>query len=175
VGEKSTERPANLYKNCTTHYTGVPMKKEIFVSFLLLLSISVVNAGFVPRVVIQSPHQAKVFLHPPICETRSLPPIPNRGVIYAQVYTFDARKLYIEFNGQPIYDEFGDTVYNPKMNPESLEIIPIYIEDQYQRKACYIMARAENENGANTVYAAFIPIPTGNGKLTTTYGCTTMY
>ncbi len=151
------------------------MKKLIACLCLLLLTASVQAADFVPRIVIQHPRQAKVFLYPPICENMVLPPIPNRGVIYTQVYVHNANALYIEFNGHPITDEFGNTIYNPKLNPDLLEIIPIYIEDGEQRKAAIIMARAENDYGAHTVYAAFVPIPTGRGQLTTTYGCTTMY
>jgi hypothetical protein len=121
------------------------------------------------------PMQARVFLHPPICETILLPTIPNRGVIYAQVIVHNADSLYIEFNGQPVRDQYGTVIYNPKLNPEYLEIIPIYIEDQYQHKACYITARAVNQYGPHTVYAAFIPVPTGNGTQSSAFGCTTMY
>lgn len=149
------------------------MKRVIGVSVIFLLTMSAVTAGFVPRVVIQSPPQAEVFIYPPVCESMQLPTIPNYGVIYAQVYTHDADVLYIEFNGQPITDEFGNIIYYPKFDPERLEIIPIYI--LVQDKPSYIMARAENENGSNTVYSVFIPIPTGRGSLRPSYGCTTMY
>ncbi|MBU6998584.1 MAG: hypothetical protein HXS41_01695 [Theionarchaea archaeon] len=151
------------------------MKKVIGVVVLILLTTSVVHAGTVPRVVIQRPPQAKVFIYPPICESRELPSIPNDGVIYLQVYTCGAHELYIEFNGQPIRDEAGTIIYYPKTGPVTLEIIPVIIEEQHQHKPCYIMARAVNQYGPNTVYSAFIPIPTGKGELTAAYGCTTMY
>jgi hypothetical protein len=151
------------------------MKKILAGVVLLLLTASAVAAGFVPKVVIQSPKQARVFLHPPICESMVLPSIPNRGVIYAQVYVHDANVLYVEFNGHPIRDEFGTIIYNPKADPDTLEIIPIYVTDEEQRKAAVLMVKAVNENGAHTVYAAFVPIPTGRGQITRTSGCTTMY
>lgn len=151
------------------------MKKILACCALLLLATTVHAADFVPRIAIQSPRQARIFLHPPICESMILPSIPNRGVIYAQVYVHNANALYIEFNGHPITDEFGNTVYNPKVNPDLLEIIPIYVTDEEQRNAAILMAKAENDYGTNTVYAAFVPIPTGRGYITTTYGCTTMY
>jgi hypothetical protein len=151
------------------------MKKMIAGLSLLLLSVSFVAAGTVPRVRIQHPMQATVYIHPPICENMLLTSIPNRGVIYAQVLVFNAESLYIEFNGQPVRDEYGNIVYYPKVNPELLEIIPIYIEDQYQHEACYITARAVNQYGAHTVYAAFIPIPAGIGNKTQAFGCATMY
>jgi hypothetical protein len=151
------------------------MKKVIGVLMLILLTASVVGAGTVPRVVIQRPQQVKVFIYPPICESRKLPSIPNEGIVYVQVYTCGAHELYIEFNGQPIRDETGALIYNPKVTPETLEIIPVIIEEQYQNHPCYVMARAVNQYGANTVYAVFIPIPTGKGELTAAYGCTTMY
>jgi hypothetical protein len=151
------------------------MKKMLFGFALLLLTASTLAAGFVPRIVIQSPRQATVFLHPPICESMVLPSIPNRGVIYAQVYVHNANTLYIEFNGHPITDEFGNIIYNPKYDPDLLEIIPLYIGDDEQRNAAILMARAENSNGSHTVYAAFVPIPPGRGQITTTSGCTTMY
>lgn len=149
------------------------MKKEIAALALILFTASTVASGSVPRVVIQHPPQAKVFIYPPMCESRELPSIPNNGVIYVQVYVHNANALYIEYNGIPIQDEFGNIVYNPKYGPELLEIIPIYITEQ--GKPAYIMARAQNQHGSNTVYAAFIPIPTGRGELTAAYGCTTMY
>ncbi|MGC1122873.1 MAG: hypothetical protein WBA22_17470 [Candidatus Methanofastidiosia archaeon] len=151
------------------------MKKVIGVLMLILLTASVVGAGTVPRVVIQRPQQVKVFIYPPICESRKLPSIPNDGVIYVQVYTCGAHELYIEFNGQSIRDETGTIIYYPKVAPETLEIIPVIIEEQYQHQPCYVMARAANQYGANTVYAVFMPIPTGKGELTAAYGCTTMY
>lgn len=166
---------ANLYKNCFPVSAGVPMKKAIAVIVLLFLTASVAASGTVPRIVIQSPQQVKIFIHPPICKNRELPSIPNYGVIYLQVRIHNADRLYIELNGQPIRDEFGNIIYYPEVTPEELEIIPLYIEDQFQHKACYVMARAENENGANTVYAAFIPIPAGKGEKVPTYGCTSMY
>lgn len=88
---------------------------------------------------------------------------------------FNADSLYIEFNGQPVRDEYGNIVYYPKVNPQYLEIIPIYIEDQYQYEACYITARAVNQYGVHTVYAAFVPVPTGKGNQGSAFGCTTMY
>lgn len=151
------------------------MKKIIAGLALLFLTVSFVSAGTVPRIRIQHPQQATVFLHPPICETILLPTIPNRGVIYAQVLVFNADSLYIEFNGQPVRDEYGNIVYYPKVNPQYLEIIPIYIEDQYQYEACYITARAVNQYGVHTVYAAFVPVPTGKGNQGSAFGCTTMY
>lgn len=151
------------------------MKKVTAVFALLLLTASLAAGGSVPRIRIQHPQQARVFIYPPICENRLLPSIPNEGVIYAQVIVHNANYLYIEFNGQPIRDEYGNIIYYPKGDLEYLEIIPIYIEDQYQHKACYIMARAENQYGAHTVYAAFIPIPTGKGDKVPAFGCTTMY
>lgn len=164
--------PANLFKIPSIMVPGVPMK-IIIPCILFLFTASTVAAGFVPRVAIQHPQQARVFLYPPICENMVLPSLPNRGVIYAQVYTHDANVLYIEFNGNPITDELGNIIYYPKVDPEQLEIIPIYIEEQY--KASIIMARAVNDYGANTVYAVFIPIPTGTGYTTTAFGCATMY
>lgn len=154
---------------------GDPMKKIVAALALLLLAASLAAAGSVPRVRIQHPHQARVFIHPPVCETILLPSIPNRGVIYAQVIVHNADSLYIEFNGQPVQDEFGNIVYYPKVDLEYLEIIPIYIEDQYQYEACYIMAKAVNQYGAHTVYAAFIPIPAGKGNQSLAFGCATMY
>lgn len=147
------------------------MKKIAFL--ILLLTASQVAAGYVPRISIQHPRQARVFLYPPVCESMILPSIPNRGVIYAQIYTANADALYIEFNGAPIKDETGTIIYNPKFNPDHLEIIPIYIE--VQNKASIITARAVNDNGSNTVYAAFIPVPAGQGEKVATFGCTTMY
>jgi len=151
------------------------MKKIIIVFALLFLVVSVHAADFVPRIAIQYPRQARIFIYPPICENMALPPIPNRGVIYAQVYVHNANVLYIEFNGHPITDEFGNIVYYPKYDPELLEVIPIYIADDEQYKTAILMARAENDYGTNTVYAAFIPVLTGNGQITTAFGCTTVY
>ncbi|MBU7013875.1 MAG: hypothetical protein HXS52_07495 [Theionarchaea archaeon] len=151
------------------------MKNVIGVLVLILLTASAVQAGSVPRVAIQRPQQAKVFIYPPICESRELPSIPNDGTVYLQVYTSGAHELYIEFNGQSIRDETGTIIYYPKVTPETLEIIPVIIEEQYQHKPCYVMARAVNQYGANTVYSVFIPIPTGGGEMTAAYGCTTMY
>lgn len=151
------------------------MRKIIGGLLLLLLIAPLAAGGTVPRIRIQHPQQATVFIYPPICETILLPSIPNRGVIYAQVLTFNADSLYIEFNGQPVRDEYGNIVYYPKVNPEYLEIIPIYIEDQYQYKACYITARGVNQYGAHAVYAAFVPVPTGKGNKSSAFGCTTMY
>jgi hypothetical protein len=149
------------------------MKKLALIVALVLFTASYAGCGTVPRIVIQHPKQAKVFLHPPICESRELPSIPNNGVIYIQVYVHNANELYIELNGQPIYDETGTIVYNPKRDPDLLEIIPIYIAEQ--REVHIVMAQARNQYGKNTVYAAFIPIPTGKGDLVSAYGCTTMY
>jgi hypothetical protein len=149
------------------------MKKGIALFAFILFTASTVASGSVPRVVIQHPPQARVFIHPPACESRELPSIPNNGVVYVQVYVHNANELYIEFNGLPIHDAFGNIVYNPVYGPELLEIIPIYITEQ--GNPSYIMAKAVNQHGANTVYAAFIPIPTGKGELTAAYGCTTMY
>ena len=151
------------------------MKRIIAGLTLLLLTASLAAGGTVPRVGIMHPRQAKVFIHPPVCENRLLPSIPNRGVIYAQVLVHNADTLYIEFNGQPVRDEFGNIIYYPKVNPGYLEVIPIYIEDQYQHKACYITARAENGYGSHSVYAAFIPIPAGKGDKVPAFGCTSMY
>lgn len=147
--------------------------KKVCIVCALLFTASVHAADFVPRVAIQHPAQVRVFIYPPVCENMVLPSIPNRGVIYVQVYTHDANALYIEFNGQPITDAFGTVVYNPKYNPELLEIIPIYIQEQHT--ASILMAKAENDHGTNTVYAAFIPVLTGTGKITTAFGCTTVY
>ena len=166
---------AILYKERSSFSSGDAMKKIIAAIALLLLASSVAAAGTVPRVRIQHPNQARIFLHPPICETILLPSIPNRGVIYAQVLVFNADSLYIEFNGQPVRDEFGNIIYNPKPNPEYLEIIPIYIADHFQYEACYIMANAVNQYGAHAVYAAFVPVPTGRGSQGSAFGCTTMY
>lgn len=152
-----------------------PMKKIVAGLALFLLTASLAAAGSVPRVRIQHPLQARVFIHPPVCESILLPTIPNRGVIYAQVIVHNADSLYIEFNGQPVRDEYGNIVYYPEVDLEYLEIIPIHIEDQYQHEVCYIMAKAVNQYGAHTVYAAFIPVPTGKGNQSSAFGCTTMY
>lgn len=151
------------------------MKSKIIALLIIILMASSVSAAdFVPRIAIQHPQQVKVFLHPPLCEDRRLPSIPNRGVLYLIVYTsHDTNALYIELNGEPLKDENGGVVFDPKFAPDRLEIIPIYIENQYMPHI--ITAIAENDHGRNTVYAAFIPVPTGQGQLLDSIGCTTMY
>ncbi len=150
------------------------MKKEMIVTALIFLTLSTAACGTVPRIAIQYPPQARIFLYPPLCETVELPTIPNNGVIYLQVYTsHDTNALYLEVNGQPIKDEFGNIIYNPKVAPQRLEIIPLFIEQQYS--TCVITARAVNDYGAHTVYAAFIPVPTGKGHKTSAFGCTSVY
>ena len=148
--------------------------KYIAALLVILMATSVSAADFVPRIAIQHPQQVQVFLHPPLCEDRRLPSIPNRGVIYLIVYTsHDTNALYIELNGEPIKDQSEIPVFNPRYLPDRLEIIPIYIQDQYEPHI--ITAIAENDHGRNTVYAAFIPVPTGNGQYSDAIGCTTMY
>jgi hypothetical protein len=148
--------------------------KFMAIILVILMAASVSAADFVPRIAIQHPQQVMVFIHPAMCEDRRLPSIPNHGVIYLIVYTsHDTNALYIELNGEPLKDEVGDVVFYPHYTPDRLEIIPIYIHDQYEPHI--ITAIAENEYGRNTVYAAFIPVPTGKGHFSDAIGCTTMY
>lgn len=149
--------------------------KRILTLVLFLVTLSAVSCGSVPRVAFQFPPQAHVLIYPPLCENVVLPSIPNRGIIYAQVYTHQATMLYMELNGQPLTDESGTVVYYPLYSPKTLEIIPVLIPPEYQRKAAVLTAKAVNDSGTHTVYSAFVPVPAGTGTKTTTFGCTSIY